>query len=181
MPKYCCPQGTSPQTHRSDFRPQPRVDKWHSIVQTCNLTYCPTVTFVTVAAASRRGVAGPPPSRFPTRRAGQVCSHKSQLRMLMESPPGLRVGDTQVHQRQHLTKIIGNRTIEGLHHGSASRAKEPFELPRLVQEIAAVHNKSIELRVDPPRFEDAGTVRRPMAAGQTVSGDEPIPCFEGGT
>jgi len=101
--------------------------------------------------------------------------------MIMESPPGLRVGDTQVHQRQHLTKIIGNRTIEGLHHGSASRAKEPFELPRLVQEIAAVHNKSIELRVDPPRFEDAGTVRRPMAAGQTVSGDEPIPCFEGGT
>ena len=32
------------------------------------------------------------------------------------------LGDTQVHQRQHLTKIIGNRTIEGLHHGSASRA-----------------------------------------------------------
>jgi len=42
--------------------------------------------------------------------------------MIMESPPGLRLGDTQVHQRQHLTKIIGNRTIEGLHHGSASRA-----------------------------------------------------------
>jgi hypothetical protein len=31
---------------------QPRVNKWHSIVQTCNLTYCPTVTFVTIAAAS---------------------------------------------------------------------------------------------------------------------------------
>ena len=31
---------------------QPRVDKRHRIVQTCNLTYCTTVTFVTIAAAS---------------------------------------------------------------------------------------------------------------------------------
>ena len=30
---------------------QPRVNEWHRIVQTCNLTYCPTVTFVTIAAA----------------------------------------------------------------------------------------------------------------------------------
>jgi hypothetical protein len=37
---------------------------------TCNLTYCPAVTFVTIAAASRRGVAGPPPSRFPTPPSG---------------------------------------------------------------------------------------------------------------
>jgi len=31
---------------------KPRVDKRHRIVQTCNLTYCTTVTFVTIAAAS---------------------------------------------------------------------------------------------------------------------------------
>jgi NAD(P)-dependent dehydrogenase (short-subunit alcohol dehydrogenase family) len=41
-------------------------------VQTCNLTYCPTVTFVTIAAASRRGVAGPPPSRFPPAKHGVI-------------------------------------------------------------------------------------------------------------
>ena len=30
----------------------PGIDERHRIVQTCNLTYCPTVTFVTIAAAS---------------------------------------------------------------------------------------------------------------------------------
>jgi len=31
---------------------QPRIEKGIRIVQICNLTYCPTVTFVTIAAAS---------------------------------------------------------------------------------------------------------------------------------
>jgi hypothetical protein len=56
--------------------------------------------------------------------------------MIMESPPGLRVGDTQVHQRQRLTKIIGNRTIEGLHHGSASRADRAVSV-----ELSIVHGE----------------------------------------
>jgi hypothetical protein len=42
--------------------------------------------------------------------------------MIIQSPPGVHVSDTQLHQRQHLTKIISHGTVEGLHDGRTCRA-----------------------------------------------------------
>ena len=56
----------------------------------------------------------------------------------------------------------------------------PYYATREVEELRNTRVGQI-WAIDPPRFEDAGTVRGPMADGHTVSGDEPIPCFEGGT
>ena len=112
------------------------------IVQTCNLTYCPTVTFVTIAAASRRGVAGPPPSRFPTPPSGtglqpQVPTaddHGESAR-----PPRRRhpEGAGQAHQRSLDERRRVRTASEERHREHDSLHAAPLSVARIAASLGS--------------------------------------------
>ena len=52
MAQALADQGNAAADHDANLRRLEEIKESLRVVQTCNLTYCPTVTFVTIAAAS---------------------------------------------------------------------------------------------------------------------------------